>query len=117
LSALPLPDQFRLFAQGTAGDKATTYDAICRGIADDPEILALIGEAPPAQRRPNLLLAAVHFLLLGGTRHRLAAHYDTVRSLVTTTTATTSRPTTSPWPTWRTTSRTSVWSIAPNSSA
>jgi len=34
-----------------------------------------------AQRRPNLLLAAVHFLLLAGTVHPLAAHYDTVRSL------------------------------------
>jgi hypothetical protein len=34
-----------------------------------------------AQRRPNLLLAAVHFLLLGGAVHPLADHYDTVRSL------------------------------------
>jgi hypothetical protein len=33
------------------------------------------------QRRPNLLLAAVHFLLLGGAAHPLADHYDTVRSL------------------------------------
>ena len=32
------------------------------------------------QRRPNLLLAAVHFLLLGGAAHPLADHYDTVRS-------------------------------------
>jgi hypothetical protein len=32
------------------------------------------------QRRPNLLLAAVHFLLLGGAVHPLAEHYDTVRS-------------------------------------
>lgn len=81
MTSKPLPEQFRLFAQGAARDGATTYDIICRGIADDPEILALIGEAPLAQRRPNLLLAAVHFLLLGGTPHPLAAHYDTVRSL------------------------------------
>ena len=54
---------------------------ICRGIADDPDILGLIGEAPVRQRRPNLLLAAVHFLLLGGAAHPLADHYDTVRSL------------------------------------
>jgi len=58
-----------------------TYDAICRGVADDAEILALLGEAPVAQRRPNLLLAAVHFLLLAGVPHRLASHYDTVRSI------------------------------------
>jgi hypothetical protein len=82
VSANPLPEQFRLFAQGAARDGATTYDVICRGIADDPDILALIGEAPVSQRRPNLLLAAVHFLLLGGVRHPLGAHYDTVRSFV-----------------------------------
>ncbi len=79
---MPLPEQFRIFAQGAAKDGATTYDVICRGIADDPEILALLREAPLRQRRPNLLLAAVHFLLLGGTPHPLAAHYDTVRSIV-----------------------------------
>jgi hypothetical protein len=77
----PLPEQFRLFAQGAARDGATTYDVICRGIADDPDILGLIGEAPVAQRRPNLLLAAVHFLLLDGAIHPLADHYDTVRSV------------------------------------
>jgi hypothetical protein len=58
-----------------------TYDAICRGVANDPQILGLIGEAPVAQRRPNLLLAAVHFLLLAGVPHRLASHYDTVRPI------------------------------------
>jgi hypothetical protein len=79
LSAQPLPDQFRLFAQGAARDGATTYDAISRGVADDPDILALIGEAPVAQRRPNLLLAAVHYLLLAGADHPLADHYDTVQ--------------------------------------
>jgi hypothetical protein len=81
LSTVPLPEQFRIFAQGAAKDGATTYDVICRGVADDPDILALLGEAPLRQRRPNLLLASVHFLLLGGTRHPLAAHYDTVRSM------------------------------------
>ena len=79
MSAQPLPDQFRLFAQGAARDGATTYDAISRGAADDPDILALISEAPMAQRRPNLLLAAVHYLLLGGTDHPLGDHYDTVQ--------------------------------------
>ena len=35
-------------------------------------------EAPPAQRRPNLLLAAVHQLLLAGTSHPLADHYPSL---------------------------------------
>jgi hypothetical protein len=78
----PLPEQFRLFAQGAARDGDSTYDVICRGIADDPDILALISEAPEHQRRPHLLLASVHFLLLGGVAHPLAAHYATVRWLL-----------------------------------
>ncbi len=81
MSTVPLPEQFRVFAQGAAKDGATTYDVICNGVADDPDILALLAEAPLRQRRPNILLAAVHFLLLSGTQHPLARHYDTVRSV------------------------------------
>ena len=81
MPAIALPEQFRIFALGAAKDGATTYDVICRGVADDPDILALLGEAPLRQRRPNILLASVHFLLLKGTQHPLALHYDTVRSI------------------------------------
>jgi hypothetical protein len=80
VSERPLPDQFRHFADSTERDGATTYTAICRGVAEDAGVLALLGAAPLAQRRPNILLAAVHFLLLGGAPHDLAAHYDTVPS-------------------------------------
>ena len=59
-----------------------TYGAICRGAADDPELLDLMARAPVTQRRPNLLLAAVHFLLLGGAAHPLGTHYDTVGGLL-----------------------------------
>jgi hypothetical protein len=58
-----------------------TYPAICRGVADDPEVLSLLDVAPVAQRRPLLLLASVHFLLLSGSEHPLAAYYDTVAHL------------------------------------
>jgi len=81
VSERPLPQQFRHFADSTERDGASTYTAICRGVADDAGVLALLGEAPIAQRRPNILLAAVHFLLLGGVQHDLATHYDTVRSV------------------------------------
>ncbi|HWE67467.1 MAG TPA: DUF2332 domain-containing protein, partial [Acidimicrobiales bacterium] len=84
---LPLADQFRQFAAAVERDGAVTYAAICRGVAEDPELLALMEQAPLAQRRPNLLLAAVHFLLLGGVAHPLAAHYDTVRLVTGTTRA------------------------------
>lgn len=76
--ALPLADQVRRFAAGAAADGAWRYERICTGIASDTELLALICEAPPAQRRPNILLAAVHFLLLQGAEDALARHYPTV---------------------------------------
>ncbi|HEY3842289.1 MAG TPA: DUF2332 domain-containing protein [Acidimicrobiales bacterium] len=78
MTGVELPEQFREFAASVERDGAMTYAAICRQVADDPGLLALMGEAPPDQRRPNLLLAAVHYLLLGGTDHELARYYDTV---------------------------------------
>jgi hypothetical protein len=77
----PLPDHFRGFALVAENDGGTTYGAICRHVADDPEVLSLLDDAPLAQRRPLILLAAVHFLLLSGAEHPLAAYYDTVAAL------------------------------------
>jgi hypothetical protein len=73
-----LPRQFLGFGQAAARDGGVTYGAICASAAEDPELMAIIEQAPPAQRRPNLLLAAVHFLLLGGLRHPLGDYYDTL---------------------------------------
>jgi hypothetical protein len=74
-----LPLQFRGFGASVERDGATTYAAICTSAADDADIMDIIAQAPPAQRRPNLLLAAVHYLLLSGVEHPLGAFYDTVR--------------------------------------
>jgi hypothetical protein len=73
-----LPRQFLGFGKAAARDGCVTYGAICASAAEDPELMAIIEQAPLAQRRPNLLLAAVHFLLLGGTAHRLGNYYDTI---------------------------------------
>jgi hypothetical protein len=74
----PLADHFRGFASVVERDGGTTYPAICRAVADDDDLLSLLTGAPLPQRRPLLLLAAVHFLLLSGSEHPLAAFYDTV---------------------------------------
>ena len=73
-----LAESYTLFARTMAHDGQTTYERICSGIAHDPWLLALTRSAPPDQRRPNLLLAAVHFLLLSGAEHPLADAYPTV---------------------------------------
>jgi hypothetical protein len=75
-----LRDQYLAFGAACAREGGVTYQAICQSIADDPELLAMTATARPEQRRPNLLLAAVHFLLLEGTEHPLALFYDTVRA-------------------------------------
>jgi hypothetical protein len=75
-----LAEQFRRFAVGVARDDAPRYARICAGIADDAELLSLAAEAPSDQRRPNILLAAVHYLLLSGVDHPLARHYPTVEA-------------------------------------
>src|SRR5579862_250724 len=70
---------FRTFAAGVAQDHgAFRYQRICEAVAGDEELLSLVSLAPPNQRRPNILLAAVHFLLLGGADHALAGWYPTV---------------------------------------
>ncbi|HVC15417.1 MAG TPA: DUF2332 domain-containing protein [Acidimicrobiales bacterium] len=73
-----LAEQFRRFAAGVRIDGAVRYARICEGIATDPSLLSLVAEAPPDQRRPNILLAAVHDRLLAGHDDPLAAHYPTV---------------------------------------
>jgi hypothetical protein len=52
------------------------YDRICRTVAESDEVLGLVSEAPPRGHNPVLLLAAVHYLLLGGLDHPLGAVYE-----------------------------------------
>ncbi len=77
----PLSDHFRGFAAVAERDGSTTYAAICREVADDERVLSVLDGAPLPQRRPLLLLAAVHFLLLSGVEHPLVAFYDTVATV------------------------------------
>jgi hypothetical protein len=51
------------------------YVALCRVAAEDDRALALLAEAPPEQRKVNLLLAALHERVLAGAAPELAAYY------------------------------------------
>lgn len=68
---------FRRFADGTR-DVAPTYARLSRAVAGDPDIARIVLAAPPTQRNPVLLFAAVHWLLLRGSSHALGWHYATV---------------------------------------
>lgn len=54
------------------------YARLCRSIAGDPELSSLLLEAPPGQRLPVLLLAALHDLVLDHPELPLARWYPSV---------------------------------------
>jgi hypothetical protein len=60
----------------TSFGAAPLYDRIARAVAHDDDVLSLVLEAPPPGHFPLLLLAAVHYLVLGGIDHPLGAVYD-----------------------------------------
>lgn len=66
--------KYRQFAAVECPDEPV-YGAICRAIAADPDLLALHDEIPPAQAKPNLLLAALHDALLADPTLPLARYY------------------------------------------
>lgn len=74
VSIEPLAERFRSFA-ATSAQRSPLYGRLARAIADDHELVALLGAAPTEQRLPVLLFAAVHDLLLGGVGPELARFY------------------------------------------
>lgn len=54
------------------------YAELAAEVAEDDDLLDLAGLAAPGQPPPNLLFAAVHYLLLKGAGHPLARHYPSV---------------------------------------
>jgi hypothetical protein len=73
-----LAKRFEQFGRRETVQSSPLYTRLSLGIANDPELLALATHARAGQPVPNLLLAAVHFLLLKGLRHSLAAFYPSV---------------------------------------
>src|SRR5712691_3822934 len=73
-----LAQRFVRFADQECGAYAPFYDRLARGIAGDPELLTVAAHTRSGQQAPLLLLAAVHYLLLGGADHALGAFYPSV---------------------------------------
>lgn len=75
---MTLTDEFEWYA-GWAIESAQSplYGHLARGIANDPELVELVCDPPEGQPAPQLLLGAVHYLLLGNAEHRLARWYPT----------------------------------------
>lgn len=54
------------------------YRVLSFGVARDPDVLALATAARPEQPTPNMLFAAVHYLLLYGSPHPLRRFYGSI---------------------------------------
>ncbi|MFI9508287.1 DUF2332 domain-containing protein [Nocardia sp. NPDC052566] len=54
--------RYRRFAELETRDYSPLYEQWCHGIADAPELLALIDQLPEAKRQPNLILGAARYL-------------------------------------------------------
>ncbi len=64
----PLSEVFLRFAARECRGVSPLYQALARGVAADPWLLALAARAGAGQPPPNMLFAAVHALLLEGAR-------------------------------------------------
>jgi hypothetical protein len=79
-------EDYRAFGEREAQD-SPCYSAWALGVADDPEVLALLEDLPPAKRQPNLVLAAArrHGAAPGpydGLRRVLVEDWPAVRATV-----------------------------------
>jgi hypothetical protein len=74
-SLRPLADLWRYVADTACGEYSPIYDRVCRYVAGNDDVLALVREAPPTGHFPVLLLGVVHYLVLGDPDQPLAAVY------------------------------------------
>jgi hypothetical protein len=73
-----LAERFRRFAAAECRGSSLLYERLSLAIATDDRVLSLMAEAPIRQRRPNLLFAAVHDLLLSGEGGELRRFYPSL---------------------------------------
>lgn len=69
-------ERYREFAQREVRGRSPLYERLAAGVAEDPEVLALLERLPPPKRQPNLLFAVVAFLA------GVQPDYDAFRAVV-----------------------------------
>ncbi|UTR13048.1 DUF2332 domain-containing protein [Evansella sp. LMS18] len=73
-----LANKFNRFATEECRGSSELYEYLSLQIAQDKEILELASHSQPGQPVPNLLLGAVHYLLLRGKEHKLKYYYPSI---------------------------------------
>src|SRR5699024_9767360 len=72
-----LAEEFRSFAKDCI-DSSPLYQHVAESIAENKEILLFCQYVQPSQPAPNILLGAVHYLLLQGAEHPLHSFYPSI---------------------------------------
>ena len=67
---------WRWFSESECRGYSPLYERICDTVADSDDVLDRLTSLPVHARQPNMLLAAVHDLVLRGGAPALADHYD-----------------------------------------
>lgn len=68
-------EKLKWFAKNGCRGQSQLYEHLSSSMAEDDRLLEIVRSTPDGQPIPNLILAAVHFLLLGGVEHELANFY------------------------------------------
>ncbi|MBK5350421.1 DUF2332 domain-containing protein [Bacillus sp. TH44] len=69
---------FRNFSANECKGSSVLYEYLSIKISEDEEVLTLASYEQPGQPVPNLLLGAVHYLLLKGKEHSLKNYYQSL---------------------------------------
>jgi len=70
-----LSERFRIFGEREARGSSRLYESLAASIAEDADLLRLASHSRRGQQAPNLLLAAVHLLVLRERPRELGAYY------------------------------------------
>ena len=70
-----LASTFERFGRVECAGHGLIYEPLCYAIAADPDLLEIVSHRQPGQPAPNIIFAAVHYLLLKGLKHPLAQYY------------------------------------------
>jgi hypothetical protein len=73
-----IAERFRLFAEKEAAGYSPLYERLALSVAEDGDLLHLASDTQAGQPYPNMLLGAVHYLLLKGAPHPLGHFYPSV---------------------------------------
>lgn len=80
-NAAKLATGFTHFAENRCGTYAPLYARLGAGIAADPELLGIAAATAPGQSPPDLMLAAVHYLLAHAPAEPLARYYPSLNAV------------------------------------